>query len=111
MPGSSKREFAVGGALLGFDPEHFGKLVENIARALYIAGGAEANRDVVFSLGRQCELRVEGGYTVNLLKRNAQTLCDHCLNLDGQVSVDFLCLLKHGHDSAGIVNVLGNDFL
>ena len=47
---------AVGGERRLFDDELFGKLVEDIARAFYVAGCTEAYRDIVLALRREREL-------------------------------------------------------
>ena len=65
--------------------------------ALNVASRAEADGDVVFTLGRECKLSIECGDAVDLLKGNVHSLRDHGLHLDGQIIVDLLCLLHNVH--------------
>ena len=72
-------------------------LLKQITRALNVASGAEADRNCILSVGVKLELCIEGYDTVDLLKGRTGLSCDYLLNLDGQITVDLLCLLKDGH--------------
>lgn len=74
------------GSLAGIDAELFLKLVQNSARALYVACGAEADADGIFSLRFKVKLRIKGRYSVNLLQRNAERCGDFRLNLYRQIA-------------------------
>ena len=63
----------------------------------------------MLSLGLQAEPGIEGGNTIDLFEGAAQSLCDHRLHLYGQIPIDILRLLHHGHQRAGLPLVIRND--
>ena len=75
---------------------------QNIRRALDVAGGAQAHRDLILPLGIHGELGVEGGHAVDLRQGDVQPLGHHDLNLLRQVAEDLLGLLEHRHGSPGL---------
>lgn len=55
-----EREFAVRRAFAFTDTQNFGEFVVNVARAFYITGRTETDRNIVAALGIECELCIEG---------------------------------------------------
>ena len=63
----------------------------------------------MFARRVQRELRVKCNDLVDLFHRDAETFGDLRLHLNGQVPVELLRLLKHRHQRARNVLMIGND--
>ena len=99
-PAGIQRELAVCCAFTAVNAQFFLEGIVNVARALYIAGSAQADRYFILSLGIEGELGIEGGYTIYLLQRNIQSRGNPLLHLNGKIPINLLCLLKRRHDRA-----------
>ena len=106
----SERKGSVLGALLRLNSQTLGDLFEDLIRTLDIAGSPQTDRDVVFSLWRQGELRIESGDAVYLFQRDIQTVRNLLLDLHWQIAVNLLCLMQGGHHSALLAFQLLNNF-
>lgn len=78
----------------------------DVPAALHIAGGAQADADVVAALGGEAEHGVEGGDAVNFAQRLAQLSGHEALGLHRQEAVDLLGLLQGRQGHTGLVPVL-----
>ena len=79
------------------------------AIALNIAGCTETNRDSVLALGIERELSIEGNNAVDLLEGDTCLVGNNGLDLDGEIAVYLLSLLKDRHQSTLSVLFLFNN--
>ena len=108
-PGGVHGELAVRSDGAGLAAQHGLDLIEDQLRALYVAGGAKTYADPMLTLGIQGEQGVERGDAIDLGQGDIQTVGNELLHLNGEVAVDVLSRLHHGHGAALHILILCND--
>ena len=78
---------------------------------LYVAGGAQTDRNLIFPLGIKGKLGVERGHPVHFGQGDVQPFGDKDLDLLRQVAENFLGGLKHRHGGPGLPLMCGDHLL
>ena len=94
-------EKTVFGGFAGLDSKLYAEFVDDLLGALYIAGGAEAAADDVFSAWFKSEEGIEGNNAVDFRNGNSGALGNNLLHLQGYVAV-FLLNVAQNYNERGL---------
>ena len=101
----------VGGGALLFHLELFLHRLNDIRRALKVAGGTPAYLDGVLPRRGEAEVGVEGGHSIGLVDRGASEVGDRGYGFRGQIAQLLLDLDEGGEDRYLFLDLLGQGFV